>query len=302
MKHSRTRSSYLSTLALCMAAACAAPAEVAVTEEVSHEPTVLEGPLGELVSDLIYGTTEERLSAADELGSLGSEAAPATEHLVLALNDQEPAVRVLAAEALSSTGGDLDFTLNSLNTCLLEDNEESVQTAAATSMVRLGPDSAPYLHSGIEHDRPSVRWQSARGLGRLGDDAGETLELLLTALGDDDERVRLNAAKALGQTNQDAHEAIQPLIRALTDEATDVRGNAAWALGRCGEVAKRAVLPLIDALRDEAPVVRMQAAHALGELGPNATQASMDLTSALDDPDPKVVHEVTVALDAIKQD
>ena len=118
MKQSPTRRSCLSALTLCLVAACAAPTEAVTTEEVRHEPAVLEGPLGELVTDLIYGTAEERLGAADELGSLGSEAAPATEHLALALSDEEPGVRILAAEALSSAGGDLEFTLGTLNDCL----------------------------------------------------------------------------------------------------------------------------------------------------------------------------------------
>lgn len=302
MNQSRTLRTCLSALSLCLVAACAAPTEAVVIEETRAAPTVLEGPLGELVSDLLYGLTDERRVAADELGSLGSDAAPATEHLILALEDEDPGVRSLAAEALGAIGSDEQTTLEALSQSLFGDLEESVQTASATALVHLGPASAEHLQTGLESDRASVRWQSARGLGRLGEDAGETLDLLLTALEDDDERVRLNAARAVGTTNHDSHEVIQPLIRAMTDEDEDVRGNAAWSLGQCGEVAKRAVLPLIDALRDEAPVVRMQAARALGELGPNATQASMDLASALDDPDPKVVHEVTVALEAIKQD
>ena len=301
MQHTRIRSKYVSVFALCLLAACAAPADSVSVEDANSGPATLEGPLGEVVSDLMYGAPDERMRAAGDLASMGHEAAPATEHLVLALEDEEPAVRALAAEALGSAGGELQATAQALNERLLVDQEEGVQSAAMAALVDLGPASTPLFLRGLKHARESVRWNSARGLGLLGADAGDVLEPLVRALDDDDQHVRRSAAKALGQTSNHTPGVLQPLIRALTDEAPEVRGSAAWAIGQCGEEAKRAVLPLVDALRDESAGVRIEAARALGELGPYASHASMDLTGALDDSNPMVVDAVRAALAAIQQ-
>lgn len=286
-------------LALCLAAACAAPQPEMVEEDAAQLPPTLEGPLGDVVADLMYGAPDARVRAAGDLADMGSEAALAQPHLILALDDALPTVRALAAEALASVGGDVTLSIEALERRLEVDLEESVQSAASAALVEFGPVSADMLLVGLTHERASVRWQCAWALGELGPDVVDTTSAMLVALEDEDEQVRREAARSIGLVDATSPEVVQPLIRALSDESPQVRGNAAWSLGSCGETAKRAVLPLIDALRDEAAEVRMQAARALGELGPHAASASLDLTSALDDPDPKVVHEVNAALSRI---
>jgi HEAT repeat protein len=90
----------------------------------------------------------------------------------------------------------------------------------------------------------NVRIDAAKALGEIGD--AQAMELLITALGDENSDVRAAVANALGGIG--GLEAVEPLIITLDDESENVRSATAEALGEIGDA--RAVEPLIAALKD----------------------------------------------------
>jgi HEAT repeat protein len=124
----------------------------------------------------------------------------------------------------------------------------------------------------------NVRIDAAKALGEIGD--AQAMELLITALGDENSDVRAAVANALGGIG--GLEAVEPLIITLDDESENVRSATAEALGEIGDA--RAVEPLIAALiaalKDKASGMSQAAARALGEIG---TPAVEPLTAALKD-------------------
>ena len=119
------------------------------------------------------------------------------------------------------------------------------------------------------------------------------VELLVAALGDQDENVRWCAALVLGAIG-DAR-AVEPLIAALDNPKGWVRWRAAGALGEIGD--PRAVGPLIAALNDQNEDVRWRAAEALGKIGDR--RALEPLIAILTGPDAVMRRSAALALGAI---
>ena len=152
----------------------------------------------------------------------------------------------------------------------LEDADDDVKLAAATSAIRLHIEEAavavlPWLGG----PAPSLR-SAACEVARALPDA-RAVPALARALGDTETGVRAAAAEALGAYGGNA-DATPPLLGKLDDPSPHVREVIVRALARLGD--GRAVVPLVGKAQDSVPEVRQAVARALGDLGdPRAVQA-----------------------------
>jgi HEAT repeat protein len=194
-----------------------------------------------------------------------------------ALGDASPAVRALAAHAVSSLP---PTEVATLVLPLLKDRDEFVRREAAYALGREGGGAATQtLIASLETDREAaVRGAAAVALGRIADAAA------LPALANSLAR-RLPAPGFSARENR---------RRAETDEF--VRRAAAVALGRIGD---RAAVPvLVASLLDERNPddVRRESAAALGRLKDPA--AASALRASLNSRDP---HLARIAFEALRE-
>jgi HEAT repeat protein len=169
---------------------------------------------------------------------------------------------------------------------------KSRRSDAARRLGRIGdPRAVPGLAELLGDPKPEVREAALFALGRIG--TGESLELMLDALGsgdrwsqekvsevvekagdksrrllvdllrDEDPSRRAFAAEIMGRVAGDQE--AEYLERALEDEDVNVRARAADSLGRMRNRAARPAL--LRALEDPAWEVRAQAVKALGSIG-----------------------------------
>lgn len=118
-----------------------------------------------------------------------------------------------------------------------------------------------------------IRWNLAYVLGEL--KSNNAIDVLISALRDQNGLVREQAARALGKIRD--KRAVDALMRSLkSDERYDVREIAAWALGEIGD--EGAIPALIDAIADEEIEVEDNAIDSLMRL---ATSDSSLLIDAL---------------------
>lgn len=117
----------------------------------------------------------------------------------------------------------------------------------------------------LKHKDPSIRYDIADALGRIGDKTA--VDALIPLLEDEDYDIRWRAADALGKIGDKT--AVDALLLALKDKSSAVRSSAADALGQIGD--KAAVDPLTQALEDENSFVCRRAAIALGKINDKST-------------------------------
>jgi HEAT repeat protein len=101
----------------------------------------------------------------------------------------------------------------------------------------------------------NTRYIAARALIEMGEDAAESLTVLLD---DDNHYVRGQAAKCLGAIGSET--AVDALVRRLEDPNGAVREEAVKALGQIGSAA---VQPLLERMKDPSPTVRRSAIRSL---------------------------------------
>ena len=109
---------------------------------------------------------------------------------------------------------------------------------------------------------------------------GRTVEELLQALADADDKTRRLAGYEWGKRRPDRPEHVQVLLKTANDVEPEVRRGAIWSLGQVAAHHDQAVAALLTALaEDPRPKNRVEAIHALGELGPAAEDAIPALES-----------------------
>ena len=126
-------------------------------------------------------------------------------------------------------------------------------------------------------------------VGNDSDRFGGDFDVIIAALGSDDEGSREEAVLALSGLHDER--VIFPLITALRDKSPYVRRSAAAALGN--SKSPKAVKPLVESLTDEDRYMREAVAEALGHLGKIALP---ELIRRLSDSDWRVRVGVLVAL------
>jgi HEAT repeat protein len=249
---------------------------------------------------------------------------PAVNPLILALEDENVAVRRNAADTL----GDIrDSSALAPLISALKDNKSSVQVSAKEAIFKIIKEMKD--NSDIEHlvfalhsEEKMVRQIAVKVMTELRDE--RTIGPLIDALNDEDLQVQKDAAQALMNMGSSVIEpllnvfnpenismtssaivilgnlkdnrAVEPLIGVLKYFTSwKVRYEAARSLGKIKD--RRSILPLIDALNDKHVKVREGAAEALRQIGPIAVDP---LITALSDDNLNICHDAIVLLGDIK--
>jgi HEAT repeat protein len=227
------------------------------------------------------------LEASRALGLIGEAS---LDSLLPAVGQSNPVIRRHVAHALGMIRHERSMT--PLLT-LAKDSDTQVRAEAASGLGRQGDARAFDTLAALTRDPASdVRQQATRALGHMRQ--SDVVKILIDKVRDSDEGVRWEAVGALGREHhgENGGEVIPTLITALGDESPWVRERAAQVLGRFRD--ERAVQPLVTLLKDGDPEVREEAVTALGRF--EESRATDSLITALKDPDAGVRERAARAL------
>ncbi len=234
---------------MAMAAGPAVPYLIQILQD--DTPVQISRYLGGGYTSSVDTTPSEEASRA--LAEIGG---PATNALLLAIQDPHPNVRRLAAKALGQIGeiGAVDFLIQ-----LLNDSDRGVR---ATAAIALGNYRHPMVAQKIMDAYSAGASISARtdmifALAHINDILA--VPFLVAHAKDPDPAIRAAIMLALGKL-RDAR-AIPALLVGIKDSDEITRANAAYALGAYFSPA--VIDALIHALADKAPRVRQAAAESL---------------------------------------
>jgi HEAT repeat protein len=206
-----------------------------------------------------------RRLAAHAMGDFAPE--PAETALVGVLDDQDAAVRAEALESLGRLGG--SSGIQAARQCL-SDRDSVVRRAALAVLTHSGALPERTL---LSDDDPTVRSQAAALL--LGHES-EARQTLVRAVRDPSSEVRAGALRGIAAARMGGASSIA--FEALADPDAEVRGEALRAIA--ATAPEDAVASLIDAFVDDDPRVRAAAVDGLAEVG---TPASAAVSEALFD-------------------
>jgi HEAT repeat protein len=258
---------------------------LAEPDNVGRRNAAVEGltALGpQAVAPLVAGLADRpwhRKLLVDTLGLIGDPRGGAA--VAPLVDDDDPNVRVAAAEALGRIGG--PAAIAALRHALSR-SERLLQLAALEGLGRAG------AHLGVEELsplclQPTLRAAALEAMGRTGDAAAGPQ--LAAALIDGARSTREAAMRALAELHAALGDplkvsidpaALQPLVAALLEGAPPVKRAAATLLGLTGH--PDAVRPLALALGE--PELRAWASASLLRLGPLAVEQLVALASDLE--------------------
>jgi HEAT repeat protein len=190
-----------------------------------------------LLCQLKGGGRLARRRAAQALGDTlgnGLPAADILDALIVALSDDEPAVRISAADALATSRS---LQVVTAMARLLADPDDEVRRQAAVALAAMGgSDVAAQLHPLLDQSDPRRVRGIVEVLGEIADPASlQPLSLLLDSSHDD---LRYMAVNALGRLALAGPEDKIAALLASATSSPPLRVQAAWALG--------CILPNID--------------------------------------------------------
>ena len=228
-----------------------------------------------------------RISAAEALGRLGPQARPAFTALVRAQHDdRSKAVReaaALAMEKINAPGLTTDELLKAFNSKDAEERNKAV--AALAEMARGVSDAVPALTDRLMNDDDArIRAGYAAALGTVGPLArGSFFALLHVQKNDGDKGAQEAATAALDRIGQPTANDVPFLIQGLKDARKDYRESVAQALANvCTPENKSAVAILRDAVKaDPSMVVKLFSALALWSINRRADEVMPTFREAL---------------------
>jgi|GEM_PF-2891218 len=210
-----------------------------------------------------------RRLAAWVLGEIGPPARPAADTLAKALRDADSDVRRLAAESLHEIGPemvthllpalkdeDLSIRLSTVQAlAIFHERKEAVQalvdalrdpkikvrTAAATALVRLGPEgkaALPNLLDSLKESDLEVQTKAFTAIVAIGSHADS---LLLNKLSSINQSQRWTGPYILKQYGPRPSDGVKPLLRLLKDADATNRLGATLALAKLAPVSKTVV-------------------------------------------------------------
>jgi HEAT repeat protein len=249
---------------------------------------------------------EQRKSEREraELESLAQALRGEVTRLLPALNDPEPAHRLLVHRTLETLALTWERVQGRSAASTASNQVVGHTTKARDKRVATnGGSNCPHGPTRIGEDSPLI--VSALILGVADPDVNvrraaiETLEdigppaaaaaALVRALSDTDLVVRWAGARALAELGPSAGpDAVAALTSRLSDSDLDVRLAAAAALGRCGPGAREALSVLIDILHSGETEMRLAAIDVLQGIGVSARASVPALAEALAFPDVRV--------------
>lgn len=235
---------------------------------VRQEAAVALGTLGDvravepLITLLEQNDSRQSLAPDVYLRALAKTRDPrAIEALVDFLVDSDANLRRLAAEGLAD-GGDMRAARPLL--IALHDNNPAVRDVALAALHQLGQAEVAPLLAALEDMEPVVRLGALDVLRQIDLQAAppELLPALIAALEDANQDVQHALIDLLALFDAAA---VDPLLDALQSSSPNRRAGAARVLGKRRE--SRAVPALIDTLeKDAASAVRQAAVRALGAI------------------------------------
>ena len=238
--------------------------------------------LDQLITDLNNENPNVRIVAAELLSR--SDAPEALPLLLKAFEDTDPDVRRVAARSLGTLA---DPTAISLLIRALDD--KAVHNAAAQALEAFaGNEYLSYFKEALTASSPNIRKVAISILGHT--HTNDVLTCLTEAVSDESWEVRKNALRAISQF--DAPVAASSLLRALSDERIAVRTMAAGLLKKNG---KSSAIPLLlEALDHEDEFVRHAVVAALGAM--NDTSVIVPILGKFADPSEMVRNQAAQAL------
>lgn len=246
------------------------------------------------IEQLNYMEASARAYAAYALGEIGN--ASAVESLVPLLNDEDKYVRLIVVGALGKIGD--AASVEALATAL-QDKERSVRLTAANALKKIDPNEQYEIDlcvKDLSHPDAKIRQQSAKKLSELVPEKAQEYQMTryTNDAQDPDAQVRASAVEALGATAN--AETVQLLITALNDNDALVRKNAVTALGQIvlrskdANAVNAAVEPLISLLQDKSKIVSASASTTLTEIGEPAVESLLSAVGG----DNAMVRELSV--------
>jgi HEAT repeat protein len=191
------------------------------------------------LSKLQHYDSDVRIEGIDVLRLLDPNAVgqdeidQAVKAIAARLQDANPTVRVIAAQALGAMGEAAASVATLLAQAVFDQSRalrhersghlalRKVAVAAAAALSRIGPaarDAVPILAQALSHEDAQVRAAAAETLSFMDDGAVVAIPQLLNALRDEDPLVRFQAAYALGATGATEDRVVNALRRALRDQ------------------------------------------------------------------------------------
>jgi HEAT repeat protein len=245
--------------------------------------------------DLKSKNADVRAYAAEALGEGASPDFPvdrrepmrkAIPALMEALTDNDPEVRLQAANALGNIPGDMRVAVPPLIKAL-RDKDNSVREHAAQSLGNIGQSAelaVPALIAALQDKNESVRERAAESLGSFSGSAELAVPALVGALKRNDDRTF--ASDALIKFGPAASPAVPDLIALLQEKDPHLPWYVAPVLGAIGPKAQAAEPALVNLLRGTDEQGRLEAANALGKIGrdhqPEAVAVATRLLEAQD--------------------
>jgi HEAT repeat protein/S1-C subfamily serine protease len=227
-------------------------------------------------SGIAWARNESRLNV---LGSIGVPG------LIRNLEHADSKVRSNAAQALGNLGPDAKVAVAPLLRLLATENDALTRRLAIEALHKIGPPDSTevnVLTTALQNDQAEVRSYAASSIGKIGPDARSALPALLKAAKDTDAGVRQNALRALGKFGSENKEAVVPVLAAaIKDSNRDVRLAAGEAVASLGAFGTSDIPLLLDLLKHPDADVRASAARALGQIGRAAKTALPALLEAM---------------------
>jgi HEAT repeat protein len=215
----------------------------------------------------------------------------AVPRLVEQLQDEEPTVRILAAQWLAKLGPDAKRALPELVEAALHDPNQDVSAAAAAAFRTLDLQAAREVVAGylpaLWDADPRVRRKACVVLGSLGPVAKPAVPSLITMLDDTDDLVRERAVGALGSIGIPQAEIVAAVTQALHDPAAVVRYRAAAQFAFHIPVSATSVPALLELRDDKDKSIASLAEVALEHAGRNERQDVSHLVALLERPGEK---------------
>jgi HEAT repeat protein len=223
-------------------------------------PAGTPGLLNALTRLLDSGPEEMRAFAAGQLARIGADAGPARGTLTKLLADPSAQVRSAAAVALA----------------------RGATTADTVGSDGEGHETREALVGALLDPSPTVRAESARGLGAFGPAAVGAVPALMRTVKDPEIEVRIAAVEALGAIGRETQELVDLLAWAALQEGDAIlRKAAAATLWKVDSHLDRTLPRFLHALGD--PETFAIASEVLETVGPGTRGAAKPLREALGD-------------------
>ena len=245
----------------------------------------------------------DKVAPANNLAPLSPKRIVDTNATIESLKSSDRRTRLRAASDVAKLGGDAKKAVPALIT-MLQDDDVSLQEAAATALGTIGPNAKDALAPLIEAlDRdPEVRSAAIVAIAEIGAEAKPAAPALRGLLKKTDDRVVLQAAVALHALAEEDQACRIALTQLLESKEPRVRQGAARELGTYRQLATDSIPALLSVLKDHSArgYVREAAVQALGEISPADPEVKEALVAALKDNRRSVQEAAEAALKKIR--